>query len=428
MRILWVTNQPTPNIAKALNIPVGFGGGWMIELSNQLSRNNEKLGMCFVDSIYNQSKKGRYENIDYYTIPAKKNELKVSGSNIEGFCKVIEDYRPNIIHIWGTEYIHSYIAVLAAEKCNMIDRTVISIQGLVSIYAKHFWGNAVSKDIMKHSFADIYLRNGAREQLKSFTVRGEFEKEALKRVKNVIGRTDWDEACVKQINSEVTYHACNETLRNAFYIKTWNYEECEKYSIFVSQSNYPIKGFHAVLEAVSILKKKYPLIHLYTTGKNRMPNNRNEKIRLSGYDVYIRNLIKKYGLEQNVSFLGGLNEVEMCERFCRTHIFVSASSIENSPNSVGEAMLLGVPVVSSDVGGVKNMLEHQKEGYVYQADAPYMLAYYIDKLFNNANLAIEFSNSAQEHARNTHNPQKNYEDLMKIYQQLDEQLDEQLNY
>ena len=69
----------------------------------------------------------------------------------------------------------------------------------------------------------------------------------------------------------------------------------------------------------------------------------------------------------------------MKERFLKSNVFVSPSTIENSPNSLGEAMLLGIPCISSDVGGVKNLLKHEEEGYVYQTDAPYMLAYYVKK-------------------------------------------------
>lgn len=92
-------------------------------------------------------------------------------------------------------------------------------------------------------------------------------------------------------------------------------------------------------------------------------------------------MIRQYKLEKHVTFLGTLNPEDMCMAYINTHIFVSASSIENSPNSVGEAMILGVPTISSDVGGVKNMLVHEQEGYIYPFDEPYMLAYYIKKIF-----------------------------------------------
>ena len=81
-------------------------------------------------------------------------------------------------------------------------------------------------------------------------------------------------------------------------------------------------------------------------------------------------------------------------------------------------MILGVPVVSSDVGGVKNMIKHDEEGFVYQHDAPYMLAYYIMRIFSDDNLATKFSERARVHASLTHCKEKNSETLTQIYQQI----------
>ena len=81
-------------------------------------------------------------------------------------------------------------------------------------------------------------------------------------------------------------------------------------------------------------------------------------------------------------------------------------------------MLLGVPTVASDVGGVKNMLTHGEEGFVYQADAPYMLAYYVKKIFADKDLQKEFSKKAKEHAKETHNIEKNINDVLKVYKKI----------
>ena len=54
-----------------------------------------------------------------------------------------------------------------------------------------------------------------------------------------------------------------------------------------------------------------------------------------------------------------------------SNVFVSASAIENLFNFVGEAMLLGCPVVSFCVGGVPDMLAHGLEGFLIRLD-PYV--------------------------------------------------------
>ena len=113
-----------------------------------------------------------------------------------------------------------------------------------------------------------------------------------------------------------------------------------------------------------------------------------------------------------------LDEKAMCERFLKSNVFVSPSSIENESNSVSEAMLMGVPTISSFVGGVTNRLIHNKEGYMYQHDSPYMLAYYICETFANDEQTKLFSENAKAHASNTNNKNNNLETMLNIYKKI----------
>lgn len=82
-------------------------------------------------------------------------------------------------------------------------------------------------------------------------------------------------------------------------------------------------------------------------------------------------------------------------------------------------MLLGVPSVSSDVGGVKSIFSHGNDGYTYQHDAPYMLSYYICKLFSDETLSEKFSSNARKHALNNHDRDINNKTLIGIYADID---------
>ena len=245
--------------------------------------------------------------------------------------------------------------------------------------------------------------------------RGCYEKETLSTIKHVIGRTFWDRACAESLNSEIAYHFNNETLRETFYTSEWNYEECKRHSIFVTQSHYPIKGFHYLLEAVAILKEKYDDISVYVSGHN---NALKTGILATAYGKYLQSLIKKYDLSSHIHYVGLLNAEEMKKQYLETEVFVSPSVIENSPNSVGEAMLLGMPVVSSNVGGVSDMLTHNQEGYLYQADAPYLLAYYISSFFDNQEKEKEYGENARKHALKTHDKKENMKTLLEIYESI----------
>ena len=94
---------------------------------------------------------------------------------------------------------------------------------------------------------------------------------------------------------------------------------------------------------------------------------------------------------------------------------LSGSVVENSPNSVCEALLLGVPTVASNVGGTSDVLAHKKEGYLYECDHAVMGAYYIDRIFSSREEAEAFGREAQKGAHARHSREGNYETLKRIY-------------
>ncbi len=415
MKLLWLCNTLIPMAAEQLNIVISKPESWITGLYCSFKNTNTELIYLF------PSKKQKIEvfleNTTFLSY-SQKNPLKFEHKQIVEFEEILKKTKPDVIHIFGTEYPHSYALVKAAENLGLADKVVISIQGMVGIYSTHYLAFMKEKFSHRFSLRDVLKFENIHRQMLDFKKRGEYEVKTIELAKNIIGRTDWDEACTKRINPDIKYLFCNETLRNSFYENEWALQNCEKHSIFVSQCSYPIKGFHLMLEAMTDIVKKYPDAKLYTTGKNPLNLSFKQKLRQSYYSKYIGKLIKKYHLENNVEFLGFLDEERMCKQYLNSHVFVCCSSVENSPNSLGEAMILGVPSVSSDVGGVKNLMEHGKEGFVYQADAPYMLSFYIQKIFENDNLALKFSKNARLHASKTHNSQENFDRLMEIYKEV----------
>jgi glycosyltransferase involved in cell wall biosynthesis len=297
--------------------------------------------------------------------------------------------------------------------------TIISIQGLVSIYAKHIYANLPFSTVYGFTLRNLLRKDSVYLHKKTFELRGENEIESLQKTNHIIGRTTWDKACSNQINPEAKYHFCNETLREEFYKHQWDINNCEKYSIFLSQGQYPIKGLHYMLEAMPLILKKFPKAKVYISGKDITKSDSiKDKLLMTHYGKYIRKIIKRLDLESNVIFTGPLDEEKMCQRYLQSNVFVCPSSIENSPNSLGEAMILGVPSVASYVGGIPDMLKDKEEGFLYQHDAPYMLAHYVCEIFENKDLALELSKNAREHALKTHDRDENTRKLIEIYEEI----------
>lgn len=415
MKVLWLCNLIIPMVSDALGIEGPSVGGWMQGAAEKLINNKN----CQLIFVFPQNKKketiiGRTNLFDYVGFYQNSLNFEKYDSKLEQvFRKIDNDFKPDLIHIWGTEFPHSLAMVNAVTDRNKI---IISIQGLCHVIAEHYV-TGIPLKVFHRTFRDFIRKDSLLEQKEKFRIRGFNEIESLLKVNNVIGRTNWDKICTYQINSSLNYYKCNELLRDVFYDKAgqWMSDNCEKHSIFVSQADYPIKGFHIFLKAMSILKKEYPDLRVYVTGNDprKIP-----RYRISSYHKWIVDLIKEYDLDSNICYLGKLSAEEMCERYLKSEIFVSPSTIENSSNSIGEAMMLGMPIIASYVGGTMDILKDKVDGYLYPVDAFYMLAGYISDFFTNKEREKKFGKNAFIHAIKTHDRDKNNEKLIEIYKTI----------
>ncbi|MDD6157410.1 MAG: glycosyltransferase [Lachnospiraceae bacterium] len=420
MKVLWICNVPIPEAKAVMGDEAQVRVSWLVGISKAL-REKVDLYIAYTSCEQKEIAIGKGEKVTFVSVPRKCKTVSRFDENVEEeFVKVYQEIKPDVIHVFGTEFPHTLSVMNAGEKTGYLDHTVVSIQGLVSIYAGHYV--AALPEWVQHFYTvrDILRHCNILGAKREFAVRGTYEIKALRKARHVIGRTDWDEACTKMFRPEVVYHFNNEILRDSFYQEEWQYETCEPYRIFMSQGGVPYKGFHFMIEALAILKRKYPKVKLYITERDYLhPANWRERLRLNSYQYYIKKLIKKYHLEEQIFFLDTLDEKQMCEQYLKANVFVSPSAIENSPNSLGEAMLLGTPTVVSDVGGVKNMIAHETEGYVYQHDAPYMLAYYVEKFFEMGAEAKRITDNARAHAARIFDVDKNISDLIHIYEEIE---------
>ena len=417
MRILWVTNMPPDTISKELTIPINNGGGWLSQMSMMVSQEHD-LTIAFAMNSHHKMIEGKAGKIHYIGFPFIRKVHKDEDKQIDRFITLIQNVKPDIIHIWGTEYVHSYLVFKACCRLKLLDRTLVYIQGLVSECQKVYWCYIDSITSKIPTIKDLIRGSGPAHEYKDFAYRSEYEVRVLKEAKHVIGRTKWDRECIESLNPSVSYHVCNETLRKEFYQGKWDLLNCCRHRIFISQGNYPLKGLHLALEGISRLVDDYPDIVLVCTGKDRCYPNLRVRMRESSYDRYIRKLIHRYSLEKHVMFTGNLNAEEMKRQYLMANVFLSASSIENSSNSISEAMLLGTPVISSDVGGVKDMIRDEREGLLYQVDSISDMTKCIKRLFDNGEYARCLSSKAQERARHANDPNVNYQTLMEIYASL----------
>ena len=105
-------------------------------------------------------------------------------------------------------------------------------------------------------------------QVEKYKKRAEHEKESILLTGNITGRTLFDKNVTFRINPKAKYFAMDETMRPCFYQGRWDEKNVLPHSIFISQGDYPLKGFHFVLQALPKILEKYPDAHLYVAGNN----------------------------------------------------------------------------------------------------------------------------------------------------------------
>jgi glycosyltransferase involved in cell wall biosynthesis len=416
MRILWITNTIFPEPSKALGLSVPIVGGWMYGLAEELSKNEDfEFGVATVYKK-NDIKVLDINGIKYYLLPCKNN-LKYQ-KNLELLWEdVINSFMPDLVHIHGTEYTHGLACINSKKNIKYI----VSVQGLVSVIERYYYAGLSNVDIIKNiAIKDILKMNTVFQEKNKYKQRGHFEKEIISKVSHVVGRTEWDKQHINAINNSVVYHHCNETLRNKFYTsEKWDIKSKKEYSIFISQGAYPIKGLHNVLKAVGMIKKEFPSISIKVAGNSIIRNKTiKEKLSLNGYGLYIKRLIKKLYLDDVIVFTGSLSEDEMIKEYLSAHLFICPSSIENSPNSLGEAQILGVPVIAAYVGGIPDMVKHNETGMLYRFEEIEMLAGYIRKIFSEDSLATKLSLQGIKTAEHRHDRVINGREIMKIYSDI----------
>lgn len=400
MRILWYSLTPSLATAHLTGKP-GIANGWIESLQTALQQvEGVEMGVVFpwdtqqmmrfsLDKTeyfgYPQGKKGKIQQI----VDRHSGKEEV-GDKLDYYLQAIRDFQPDIIHIFGTEF--PFGLLIPHTKVPAL----IWLQGLMTTIVPTWFLGMSKDDVMKYSSVKRKLKASTHfhKYLKAEqdAIR---EREILSYAKYLTGRTTWDKRISSVLAPQAAYFHCDEILRDLFYKDQWKPHTGRKKLVLLTtiQDNL-FKGLDMVFRSAMYLQ---PIL------------GNNFEWRIAGVSAEQHDLPvlmqKKYGktaASLNIHLMGRIPGQALLEELLYADMYVHPSYIDNSPNSVCEAMLLGTPVVATNAGGIPDIIENKLEGFLVQAgDAPAMAGAILE-LYRNPALAFSFSKRARIRAKERH--------------------------
>lgn len=172
----------------------------------------------------------------------------------------------------------------------------------------------------------------------------------------------------------------------------------EEYFLFAGRVE-ALKGIDIAIKAFENLPDK----KLYIAGTGPMMDE-------------MQTYVKDHGLS-NVKFLGYLQKEEMTEKFYHAKaVIMTSQCYEAFAMTIAEAYSYGVPVIAGRVGNMDGMVKNGVTGVKFNYDSAEDLAAKVQE-FEQMNLS-ELKENAREFYQNRLRPEDNYQNLIKIYEDI----------
>lgn len=390
MKVLWFSVSPSlygDNIV---------GGKWVASLQRIVMKYcpDIQLALAFEheDKVFKVIKDG----VTYYPMNKKHSYIwdriyryfpeKADKAVLEQMRAIVADYKPDIIQCFGSEW--PWGLVTPYVDCPVI----IHMQGFLNIYDL--------SGLMAQSCLLTAWNRSPKERLKDYFSRFREEKRnAMERKIMVTNhhflvRTAWDEAIVKYYGAKdaKTYY-CPEAIRSEIYDakERWTWHSRKTMQIVSISGGNVLKGNEIIFRTASILKSFGFDFHWKVAG-----------------DIHC---IKAYGKalgippeEIGIELVGFIDGDEIARLLAASDAYVHAAIIDNSPNSLCEAQLVGCPVITSYVGGIPQLVTDGETGLFFPYNEPHTLAFKLMQLHENRELAEHLSVNEVRMARERHAP------------------------
>jgi glycosyltransferase involved in cell wall biosynthesis len=409
MKVLWFSH--TPGLAIKYLKGKSFLAGWIGTLQAEVEKVEScELGFVFyTDRPMNNFTFGRTA---YFPVQRKLNTKvkryaaklisKVEyDENLNRFLAIVDEFKPDVIHVHGTESPFGLIVSKITEI-----PVIVSIQGNVSVILKKYF-SGIDYGTIARGWKSLFGK--AMLEYKSFKKKAIIEAEIMNHVKYVFGRTDWDRRITRVMAPQANYFLMDEIMRPSFYSSRWLPKKSDHIILFTTSSDNLYKGFETIVETAVLLKKGNHSFEWLVAG-------------LGLHDELVRFSMKLHSVDNlesiGIKLMGLMSAEDMIEKMLTSDLYVQVSHIENSPNSVCEAMLLGMPIIASDAGGTSSFIQHDKTGVLIQDGDSHSLAGAILELSSQKNFAESLGKAAFDTAHERHDSKRIVTKLIDTYSEI----------
>lgn len=275
----------------------------------------------------------------------------------------INEINPDIVHavVSGTSY--STVVTLLQKKYP----TLLSVRGIISKEAKFNRGITRIFDML---------------------IEIPYEMYALSKVSNIIVCSPQMKVMVGERTSSKIYVIPNGVDFDE--IQKIGTEDKFKHPAILFMGTYSVKkGIDILLNAVPIIRKEIPSLHVYIAGKSVSEEE----------DKNLKKLAEELNIEENVSFLGFISGAEKYAYYKSADIYVHPSRYEPFGVVLLEAMACGKPIVASRVGGIPFVVEDGKTGLLFKSENVEELAEKVMLLLRNKELRVKMGKAGRERAK-----------------------------
>lgn len=403
MRVLWFSCTTSNYVSP--QSPNDPHGGWVASLENIVTSHDDiELAVAFesTDSIFKDIQHG----VTYYPmnlgLSRRQKQSNVNGENkavISAGLKVIDDFKPDIIQMFGSEW--GYGLLKEYTKIPI----VIHIQGSLPQYRNCTFPPGFSfLDNIFFRGVNIKAQIGDWQRNKSGLQRVKREEKILSINEYYMGRTDWDYSLIKLYNPKSKYFLCNEGLNEVFFTSNhkWKPKNDKVIHLMTTGASF-LKGLDVIYKTSMLLKEHGQKIDFVVTGRF------GEAVRLIEHKLGVNSR------ELDIHLLGNVPHQSIVEHLLASDMYIHPAYAENSPNSICEAQILGVPVIATFCGGIPSLVLNGKTGILVPQNDPYYLASKIIQLKNDPQMQLRLSEKEIEVASKRHAPDNIYKELLDCY-------------